>query len=138
MVTREVVVDTSVAFKWFVAYGETGLTEAARLLKSHRTGEITLIAPSIIVVELANSLRYLTPDAEAAMGFIDDFDSAGVQLFDTGPNLVRSAVVRAREAEIGVYDALFLALAEQRHCMLASADRKAFGDIKTSIDVLIV
>lgn len=138
MVTREVVVDTSVAFKWFVAYGETGLTEAAGLLKSHRTGEIRLIAPSIIVVELASTLRYLTPDADDALGFIDDFDSVGVQLFDTTPKLVRSATVRASESGIGVYDALFLALAEQRNCMLASADRKAFGEIETSVDVLIV
>jgi predicted nucleic acid-binding protein len=138
MVTREVVIDTSVAFKWFVAYGETGLTEAARLLRSQRTGEVTLIAPSIIVVELANTLRYLTPDPEDALGFIDDFDCAGVQLFDTTLDLVRNATVRASESGIGVYDALFLALAEQRNCMLASADRKAFGNIKTSIDVLIV
>ena len=138
MVTREVVIDTSVAFKWFVAYGESGLSKAAGLLRSHQTGEITLIAPSIIVVELANTLRYLTPSAEDALGFIDDFNCAGVQLFDTSLDLVRNATVRASESGIGVYDALFLALAEQRHCMLASADRKAFGDIETSIDVLIV
>jgi len=138
MVTSEVVIDTSVAFKWFVAYGETGLAEAGRLLRSHQRGEITLIAPSIIVVELANTLRYLTPSAEDALGFIDDFDTAGVHLFDTTPDLVRNATVRASESGIGVYDALFLALAEQRRCMLASADRKAFGDIKTGIDVLIV
>lgn len=138
MVTREVVIDTSVAFKWFVAYGETGLDEAAGLLRSHQVGEIALIAPSIIVVELANTLRYLTPTAEDALDFIDDFNCAGVRLFDTTVELVRKAAARASESGMSVYDALFLTLAEQRRCMLASADRKAFGDIGTSVEILIV
>ena len=41
-----VVIYTSVIFKWFVAYGESGIDDACGLLKQHQEGELTLAAPS--------------------------------------------------------------------------------------------
>ena len=61
-----VVVDSSVAFKWLSVTGEQGVEEAVAFLDSHENGELLLVAPDILHVELTNALRnsrHLTPDA---------------------------------------------------------------------------
>ncbi len=137
MVTRELVVDTSVAFKWCVAYGEGGIDEAASLLAKHRIGQIELIAPATILVEIANTLRYLLP-ADDALSLMDGFRNTHVRLFNVTHDLVRRATLRAAETGMGVYDALFLALAEERGCPLVTADRKAFEGIDSSVDITLL
>lgn len=138
MVAPEIAVDTSVVFKWFVAYGENGLNEAAELLQRQRSGAISLIAPSHITVEIANTLRYVTPSPSDAISYLEDFEAVGIRLFDTTPSLVRLAIKRASQTGMGVYDALFLALAEERGCPLVSADRKAFAGIESAIEVHLI
>ncbi len=135
--SKELVIDTSVAFKWFVALGEDGLDEAAALLRAHKDGDLRLIAPATIRVELANTLRYLlSPDDASAL--LDDFERIQLGLADISADLVRQAVQRAGQTGMGVYDALFLSLAEHRRCPLATADRKAFASIETPIEVRLI
>ena len=138
MVARRLVVDTSVAFKWFVAYGEQNLGEAVELLQAHRNDEVTLIAPSTVLVEIANTLRYVVPDPHEALGFLDDFEAMHIVLFDPTPQRVSHAALRAAETGMGVYDALFLALAEELECPLVSADRKAFAGVETNVEIRIL
>lgn len=138
MVAPEVVIDTSVAFKLFVGYGETGLDQAAALLSAHREKELRLIAPATLPIEIANSLRYLLPDPKDVLGFLSDLKSLHIVLFATDFELVRRAAVRALETDMGVYDALFLALAEERQCPLVTADRKAFGAVKSPIEIRVL
>ena len=137
MVTSQVVIDTSVAFKWFVAFGEGGPDEAARLLEAHRAGEVMLIAPSTMPVEVANTLRYIVApeDAQALLSTLEAFH---VCLVDLTYDLVQKALPRAAETGMSVYDALFLALAEERNCPLVTADRKGFGRAATPIEVRLV
>ena len=80
MVAPEVVIDTSVAFKLFVGYGEAGLDQAAALLCAHREQELRLIAPATLPIEIANSLRYLLPDRKDVLGFLSDLESLHVEL----------------------------------------------------------
>ena len=137
MVTHELVIDTSVAFKWFVAYGEGGLGEAGQLLAAHRAGEVVLIAPSTMPVEIANTLRYLvTPDDAHAL--LSSLEAFRVDLVDTSYDLVRKALGWAAGTGISVYDALFLALAEERWCPLVTADRKAFASVATPVEIRLV
>ena len=138
MVTPEIVVDTSVAFKWFVGYGETGLEEAGALLLAHRRGEVELIAPSTLTVEIANTLRYLLPHAKDALDFLTELEATHLGLYAPTPDLVRRATERAIEAGVAVYDALFLALAEEHDCPLVTADRKAFEGAKTPIEIRLL
>jgi predicted nucleic acid-binding protein len=138
MVSQRIVVDTSVVFKWFVAWGEDGLTESMELLEAHRDGATTLMAPSTMLVEVANTLRYLLPDTSDSLGFLEDLASTHIVLFDPTPNRVKQATIRATETGIGVYDALFLVLAEELDCPLATADAKAFAGVDTPITVRLM
>lgn len=127
------VVDTSVAFKWFVGYGESGLDEAWELLRAHRDGEVTLIAPSLVLAEIANRLRYSGIRPDDALEFLTDFDQSHVALFNGTYERTKRAVHCAFENRITVYDAMFLALAQEFECTLVTADRKAFGAIPPNV-----
>jgi predicted nucleic acid-binding protein len=39
---------------------------------------------------------------------------------------------------MSIYDALFLALAEELDCPLITADRKAFADIDTPVEIRLI
>ena len=127
------VIDTSVMFKWFVAYGETGLDEAWALLRPHQQGETMLIAPILAAVEMANLLRYSGIGADDAGALMAEFERAHVVMFDTTPERLRGALKCAIERRMTVYDALFLTLAQELDCPLMTADRRAFGSIPPEV-----
>ena len=130
---RRLVVDTSVMMKWFVAWGETSLDEAMELLRAHRDGEVVLLAPSSATVEVANTLRYIGIDSEDALGFLEDFARTNIVYFAGTEARVSAAISCAFAHRISVYDAMFLALAQELDCPLVTADRRAFGSIPPDV-----
>jgi predicted nucleic acid-binding protein len=134
-----VVIDTSVVFKWFVACGESGLGPAWSLLNSHRRGDLMVVAPSIVVTEIANLLSYLGIHADDANAFLVDFEQTHVVLFETTYERAQRVLKCAFENRMTVYDASFLTLAQEFECPLVTADRRAFGSVPASIaDVQLI
>src|SRR5262245_42766775 len=111
------VVDSSVAFKWPVI---EALTDKARLLRDDfRNSLVELLAPDIFPVEIAHALTRAERQGRVPMSY------AGVFLADvltTLPNLHSYLPLLARATEIssqhrvGVYDCLYVALAEREGC----------------------
>jgi predicted nucleic acid-binding protein len=128
-----VVIDTSVVFKWFVAYGETGLDEAWELLEEHRRGEGVLVAPALVLAEVANLLRVSGISDDDAHALFDEYERAHVVHFDMTATRVRSALKLGLAHRITVFDATFLALAQELDCPLVTADRCAFGAIPPQV-----
>lgn len=113
------VIDASVALKWFVP--EPGHEAAIALLRNG--GD--LLAPDWLLVEVANALwkqwRQNAIDPEQ----IDDILKMLGQILvlsDTRP-LVGRASSLARSLDHPVYDCLYLALAEANHVPLVTDDR---------------
>jgi predicted nucleic acid-binding protein len=118
-----VVVDSSVAVKWFVSEGESGVAEARALLDGHLRGVRLLCAPSHLVLEVLNALRFRgldERDLERAGGLILD---ARLELTPVETLASRAAVLAATHS-LTVYDAAFVALAESLGCDLLTADRR--------------
>lgn len=138
MVTTLTVIDTSVAFKWFVAFGEDGLDGAAQLVRAHREGEVILAAPAIMPVEIANALRYALPSVEDAVELLDELHRIGVRIFQPTPSRIRTATRRASETGLSIYDALFLQLAEELECPLFTADARAFAGVDSTTEVRVI
>ena len=137
--SSRVVIDTSVIFKWFVAYGENGLDEAWSLLRDHQQGPVTLIAPALAAVEVTNLLRCSGIGADDARALLNDFELAHVVAFETTPDRLQRALSCAFENCISVYDAIFLSLAQEFDCPLVTADRRAFGTTpRTVADVQLI
>jgi predicted nucleic acid-binding protein len=115
-----VVVDASIAVQWFA--NEPGSIVAARLLEEDRR----LFAPDFMPIEAANAWwrKVCLGDMQAA-----DLDQAIVGLLGldiefapAAPRLTRAARL-AVEVRQSVYDCLYLALARDHSCHLATDDR---------------
>lgn len=133
------VVDSSVAFKWLARVDEEGVDEALDLLAGQRSGSLLLTAPTLLHVELASSLRnhkHLCEEETAIA--VEELDSFHVVLLDSTPARLAAATRLSYRHGISVYDALFLALAEELQCPLVTADRRAFGSLESSIEIRLL
>jgi predicted nucleic acid-binding protein len=121
------VVDCSVAAKWVLA--EPGEIEAFRLLDQQALGELSLIAPDLLLMEFASLIskrtrRKQTSQAEAFQAF-RLMEEAELRLFETRPLLGR-ALDLAVNSHMSLWDCVYLALAIERDCPLITADRRLF------------
>ena len=118
-----VVVDASVAVKWFV---EEEYSAQARSLLSEDTSRL---APDFILVEFAHVAlkqirRHQLPP--------DDARAAGTHLtrlvaLHPAPPLVRAAFEIGLTFERSIYDSLYVALAMREGCQLVTADRRLYN-----------
>jgi predicted nucleic acid-binding protein len=125
------VLDTSVVVKWF-RQGEVLAREALALRNAYLDGEIAVSAPSLLVYELANVLRYkedLTADRvqEAVQSLFD----MGLELVPPLSTVTRRAVEIACACETTVYDAAFAALAESLNVTFITADERLTRKLET-------
>jgi predicted nucleic acid-binding protein len=124
-----VVVDASVAVKWFIH--EPDRPAARRLLEpqSH------LIAPDLIVAEVASAMwrRIMAAEADARQA---PLTAASLPRFFA--RLLPLAPLAARVVEIAaelrhpVYDCFYLTLAESEDAVLVTADRRLIGRLAGS------
>lgn len=118
-----VVVDSSVAFKWFAPAAEEGLEPARALLGEHRAETITLAAPTLLRLEVLNGFwkrSATSADLTMIAATLDDF---GLAWFDLTVELSSHAAHVAAEHRLTVYDSVFVALALQLDCELITDDR---------------
>ena len=130
------VVDASIAVKWVVP--EVLSDQADRV----RDGEDDVLAPDLLLVEVANALwkksvaKEISP-REANTAF-DLVRRGGIDLRPTGPLLPRAMDV-ARRLGHPVYDCVYLALAEREHAAFVTADQRLLRRLSMRrLDVSIV
>lgn len=117
------IIDCSVVAKWFV--NEPDSTMARLWLASYERGDTELIAPSLLRLELASAFskrvrRGLLPAAEARAAW-KFFDRCTPRLIDAHALLSEAFELSLRN-HISSWDALYLALAIERRCLLVTAD----------------
>jgi predicted nucleic acid-binding protein len=126
---KKVVVDTSVAVKWFVP--EVHSDAAVRLLEP----EIVLCAPGLIGPELANTLWKKTRRGEISRREADEilaaFDNLPLEIVPT-KFLLPAAFEIAATLDRTVYDGVYVALAVAQECSLFTANRKFHSAVLTS------
>jgi predicted nucleic acid-binding protein len=121
------VVDCSVAAKWALA--ESGEIAAFRLLDQQALGELSLIAPDLLLMEFASLIAKRTrrkemSPAEAYQAF-RLIEEAELRLFETRP-LLGDALDLALNSQMSLWDCVYLALAIEHDCPLITADRRLF------------
>lgn len=120
---KTVVVDASVAVKWFVVeeYSDTSL----ELLKGHVGGSLTLAAPALLHYEVLNALRYShVYDAEKLAKIAKILDDLQLAIYVLAGDLAALTVKTAYELGLTIYDAAYIALSKQLGAWLVTADEE--------------
>jgi predicted nucleic acid-binding protein len=116
-----VVVDASVAVKWFIP--EELSTQARGLLAT----EYELLAPDLLWAELGNVLwkkhRRRELDQRTATRLLDDFARVPIE-YHASQHWAGAALALAIRHGATVYDGLYLALAAGNECRVVTADRR--------------
>lgn len=114
------IVDASVAFKWFVA--EQGSDDAHAILRSSEA----LAAPDLILTEVAAALGKAVLagalDKVDANASLERLPSLFTELAPAAPSVVR-ALALSLQLKQPLQACLYLALAEEREDILITADR---------------
>lgn len=127
---KDVVVDASVAVKWFVP---EIYTDAATVLLG---GDHVLSAPDLIGPELVNTLWKKVRRGELttgeAMEIVHAFPRLGVEIYPSDA-LLSAAFELAVALDRTVYDSLYLALAVARNAVLITADARFHASVAASL-----
>lgn len=125
-VNGHVVVDASLAVKWLIK--EEGTDKALAILRAWHEEEVTLVAPHLLPFEVANALHRKVFRGQLSVG---DSIRLITQLIGSRLELHQVAGLHARALELAselqqgaVYDAHYLALAEEFSCELWTADQR--------------
>lgn len=115
------VVDASVLTKWFME--EEGRDLALGLRELHISGRSTLFVSELTFLEILNAIRY-GPKAkeEDSAEALYALERLHLQVTPTDFQLLRKANAIAWAYKITIYDALYVALAEQVGYPLITAD----------------
>jgi predicted nucleic acid-binding protein len=127
--------DASVALKWELP--EPDSSNANRLRDDFRNRVHDLIVPDSFILEVAHGLA----KAER-QGRIPDAEKLWLDVMTTCPDLhpfqplMLRAVQISRQARIGVYDCLYVALAEREGCELVTADDRLIRSLQPTFPFL--
>ncbi len=119
------VLDSSVGLKWVLPEPLSG--EANRLRADYQAQVHNLIAPDVFPAEVAHGLtraerRKIIP-AGFALGFVANILRTAPAFHPYLPLLDRATEISSQTRQ-GVYDCLYVALAEREGCELVTADDK--------------
>ncbi|HTP86150.1 MAG TPA: type II toxin-antitoxin system VapC family toxin [Bryobacteraceae bacterium] len=133
------VVDCSVAAKWLLP--EPGRAAAMELYRRHARGEVSLIAPDLLLVEFASLLakqsgRNLITEPQAREAYRLLWQH-GLRLVDTRPRLFR-ALELALGQQLSLWDSVYVAVAVEYGCPVITADRRLFRSGKARHSSLVL
>ncbi len=132
------VFDASAAFKWFVP--EVDTDKALRLRDDFRHGLHEFLAPDFFPTEVAHSLtraerqRRITT-AQGAQALLDLLKILP-RLFDSVPLLPRAYAISS-QVRMGIYDCLYVALAEREGCPFITADDKLVKNLQKQFPFIV-
>lgn len=129
MNTKTLVIDASVAIKWFIP--EVHAIAASRLLHKN----FQFIAPDLIFAEVGNILwkktRLKELTVETATGILNDFKNLPINSYEN-EILIQTAWQIATTYQCTVYDSLYVALAQMEGSILITADKVLYKNLSSS------
>lgn len=128
-----IVLDSSVVMKWF-RKSEALREQALQLRQAYLDGSLALYVPDLLIYEIANVLRY-KPDMNPTkvQQALHSLFEMGIRIERITPEVIGRAIAIAYSYDVTVYDAAFVALAENVGAALITADQKLSGSFRISL-----
>src|SRR3989338_5016773 len=123
------VVDASVAVKWFS--DEEGSIRARNFLRRHTDGKIQLVAPDLLLYEVANALaRGKQVQASSVVDALALIHTVNIRLVSLTNTTIMQAAQLCNKYRLTFYDAAYTSLAADLGIPLLSADPKGHRHIE--------
>jgi predicted nucleic acid-binding protein len=118
-----IVIDASVAFKWFKTIKENFVDEADKLLALHLAQKQTIIVPDLLPVEIANALTTKSAASEKAIRIdINKLYELNLKIHKTSQKNLVEASLLAKKHKTSVYDMLYAVVAKEHNTILYTSD----------------
>jgi predicted nucleic acid-binding protein len=132
------VVDSSVAFKWEIA--EINSDKADALRNSFRNAIHEFLAPDFFTIEASHALTRAERQGRIGVGqarvlFLDILTTPP-QFFPFQPLLLRAIDISSK-MRIGVYDCVYVALAEREACEFVTSDARLVNALQNDFPFII-
>lgn len=128
---NQVVIDASVVLKWYLDDEELG-TKALNILTHYVSGDINLMAPSLIEYEVMNGLKIAQKrgriDKESLLSGIEGFFNLEITVFNAS-HFSNKILDILSFFDISSYDASYLALAENEKSPFVTADKVLYNKV---------
>lgn len=127
------ILDASVAVKWFLTEAESD--RAYRLLERQYDGSLEFMSPDVFPIEVAHAItrserRGLLAASEGRKAL--QVLLASLPRLHGSVSLLGRAYELSSRARIGIYDCLYVALAEREGCLLVTADDRLLRNLPSS------
>lgn len=132
------VMDSSVAVKWAIPEADT--PKALQLREDVRNAVHQLIAPDVFAIEVAHALTRAERQKRINVGqskvFLTDLLKTAPQLHPFYPLLVHACDISSK-TRVGIYDCLYVTLAEQEGCEFITADEKLVRNLQRTYPFIV-
>lgn len=127
------VIDASIAVKWFV--NEKDSDKALRLRASYLEGEVELVAPNLILYEVANALRFHPHYELTEANLLDSVTAlSDMQIgVDVTTDVWLQAFRMSLSQNLSVYDAVYMAMSVVLDARLVTSDKKLVDKLDQSM-----
>ncbi|PSN84274.1 hypothetical protein B9Q13_02015 [Candidatus Marsarchaeota G2 archaeon ECH_B_SAG-G16] len=127
---EKVVVDASALIKWFV--NEEQSLEMRKVRDMHILGRLKICVPSLIFLELGNAFRFSNATEKDVIDALDALNMIGLEVKQID-ELTKPAIKIAFTLGLTLYDALYVALAEQLDSYIITYDKQILNKYDKAI-----
>ncbi|MEW6188239.1 MAG: type II toxin-antitoxin system VapC family toxin [Thermodesulfobacteriota bacterium] len=132
---KKIVIDASVALKWFFNDEENG-ERSLRILEQYMAEELELCAPSLLEYEIINGLvigqRRGRIKMDTVLHAVEGFLNLEIPMLSVTPVYSR-ILYFCRTFNLTAYDAGYVAVAEQEGIPLLTADPQLYRNVKKDL-----
>lgn len=121
MAREKAVIDASVVLKWFLH--ESGREEALEIGQKHRLGQVQLVVPDLLFVEVLNVLRYKGASSQELKDINRTLWNLQFRVERVNSLLLEKATCLALQYNLSIYDSLYLAVSIFHGISLITADK---------------
>ena len=125
-----VVLDTSVAYKWFTE-NEIHRDLAISILQMHLSEIEKILVPDLLFYELSNAWSTKTQiPVKKVVENLEVIYDYKLDVFTADISILKKAAKFSKDYHVSVYDAVYAVLAEENNCELVTADEKFVNQVR--------
>ena len=125
MEKQKKVIDSSVIVKWYAK--EEDFEKAIKLKEEYLSEKIILIAPSLVMIEVLNAMKYKKENNIPLEKINNSLWEMQLNIEGINESTLNKTSEIALKYNISIYDALYVTIAQLHGCPLITADKGLYG-----------